>query len=374
MRYEAKGLFTGRRTRYSSFRLWTPTIAVIAATYFTVSYLSNPPAEDGIHSAWQHRLIVQRDIQKEFCRKHGMNAEHSDGVAKVKFIKPGTDGAETYDFFVYKDGDIVSTDILNSGSYEPELMLELAAAMDKAATLMNMEKKYLQFWDVGANLGTHIIYMSLLGYHGVAFEPMPANVKLLRTNLCANDPHQERVSLLNLGLSDKPATCGVYVPPGNKGDGVLSCPVAEDGTGRKGIRTDTYLPNGQVDVVRLDDLFFPPPRGVGAANDSQVLTPAIGALKMDVEGFEMKVVDGGRRFFTREKIPFIALEVWNLRDDDLRELLAFFGSLGYQMSTEGFFRGMRELPSLKDSIDLTKRYEGLQYGWKDMFLYHDGRA
>jgi len=289
-------------------------------------------------------------------------------VAKVQFLKPGADGKETYDFYLYKDGDIVSTDIQNSGSYEPQLMLELAAAMDQAAKLLNQEKPHLQFWDIGANLGTHILYMSMLGYHGVAFEPMPANVKLLRSNLCANDPYQERVSLLTLGLSDKPATCEVYVPPGNKGDGVLSCPAAEDGTDKQGISTDTYLPIGHVHVVCLDDLLFAG-SDQGTESNGWPVTASIGALKMDVEGFEAKVVGGGRRFFMTANIPFVVMEIWNVRDGDLREMLAFFGSLGYQMSTDGFFRGMSKLSSNKDLIDLTKRYEGLEYGWKDIFLY-----
>ena len=90
---------------------------------------------------------------------------------------------------------------------------------------------------------------------------------------------------------------------------------------------------------------------------------------MDVEGFEAKVVGGGRRFFMTANIPFIVMEIWNVRDGDLREMLAFFGSLGYQMSTDGFFQGMSKLSSNKDLIDLTKRYEGLEYGWKDTFLY-----
>ena len=82
--------------------------------------------------------------------------------------------------------------------------------------------------------------------------------------------------------------------------------------------------------------------------------------RMDVEGFEAKVVGGGRRFFMTANIPFI-------RDGDLREMLAFFGSLGYHMSTDGFFQGMSKLSSNKDLIDLPKRYEGLEYGWKDLF-------
>lgn len=34
----------------------------------------------------------------------------------------------------------------------------------------------------------------------------------------------------------------------------------------------------------------------------------IGVLKMDVEGFELKVIPGGRRFLAEAKIPFIVME------------------------------------------------------------------
>lgn len=264
----------------------------------------------------------------------------------------------------------MSSDIMASGSYESNLMMELARAMERASGLLQVEKAQLGFWDIGANLGTHIVYLNSLGYHGIAFEPMPGNIRLLRSTLCANDPNQERVGLITLGLSDKPAVCDVYVPPGNKGDGVVSCPVGDDPAQRKGISTEGYIPNGQIEVVRLDDLFFIPGQDDTLSNHTK--TPHIGALKLDVEGFELKVVEGGRRFFTAAKIPFIAMEVWNLREDDLRELLAFFGSLGYQMSSEGFFQGMETLATECAMINLSKRYlTDPQYGWKDIYLYRD---
>ena len=36
----------------------------------------------------------------------------------------------------------------------------------------------------------------------------------------------------------------------------------------------------------------------------------VGLMKMDVEGFELKVVLGGKHFFAAAKIPFIVMESW----------------------------------------------------------------
>jgi FkbM family methyltransferase len=50
----------------------------------------------------------------------------------------------------------------------------------------------------------------------------------------------------------------------------------------------------------------------------------IGVLKMDVEGFEARVIKGGADFLTQARIPFVVMEVWNLQEDYLRKIMTFF--------------------------------------------------
>jgi hypothetical protein len=126
------------------------------------------------------------------------------------------------------------------------------------------------------------------------------------------------------GLSDETKVCGVYTPPGNKGDGIVSCP----GDRKMGMATDDYTLTGRIEVSRLDDLIW--------QETAEVPIP-IGVLKMDVEDFELKVILGGIEFFTNAKIPFIAMEGWNLRHDDLLNVTALFRSLGYKLSLTSFF-------------------------------------
>ena len=263
----------------------------------------------------------------------------------MPFRKPETN--EVYDLFVYKEGDIVSQDIISSGSYEPHLLKELSAAMRKAGEHLGVEKQDLHFMDIGGNIGTHTLYMELLGYPGIVFEPMPANEELLRSSLCANDPDYH-VTLFTKGLSDETNLCNVYNPAGNKGDGVVSCPNSE----KAGMSIDEFILSGRLEVTTLDDLLGPEVR--------QAPFP-VGALKVDVEGFELKVTRGAREFLSHAKIPFIVMETWNLRQDDLEELMDFFKDLGYKISKQSFFSGFQ---------DNLGHVSGVESGIKDLFFVH----
>lgn len=170
---------------------------------------SSPPS-----SSWDATLALQREKQRDYCVRQYTGHAPREDIFKVVFQQPSTN--EGYDFFVYKEGDIVSQDIITSGSYEPQLLLELGVAMQKAALYYGKGKQELYFLDIGGNIGTHTMYMRSLGYSGIVFEPMPANEDLIRSTLCANDPNH-RITLFTKGLSDETKICDVYSPPRNKG-------------------------------------------------------------------------------------------------------------------------------------------------------------
>ena len=300
-----------------------------------------------VSTSWDANVALQRDKQRDYCIRHYTGHAPRKEVVKVPFRKPDTN--EVYDVFVYKEGDIVSQDIIASGSYEPGLLKELGAAMHKASKHLGVEKQDLYFMDIGGNIGTHTLYMQSLGYPGITFEPMPTNEELIRSSLCANDP-DHRVTLFTKGLSDETNICEVFNPAGNKGDGVVSCP----GTGseKAGMSTDDFILSGRLEVTTLDILM--------GSEVRQAPFP-VGALKMDVEGFELKVTRGAKEFLSHAKIPFIVMETWNLRPDDLKELMVFFKDLGYKISKHSFF------PGFQDDLG---HVQGVESGIKDLFFVH----
>jgi Methyltransferase FkbM domain len=91
-----------------------------------------------------------------------------------------------------------------------------------------------------------------------------------------------------------------------------------------------------VDVVRLDDLLI---------DWLPALKNRVGALKMDTEGFEPWVIQGGKKFFSSVRPSFLQLEVSTMSDDatgiSSTQMLEALAGLGYEIREEAFGRPVR---------------------------------
>lgn len=121
-------------------------------------------------------------------------------------------------------------------------------------------------YDVGANIGTHTCFVgqSLRSGMVVAFEPMPTNVIRLRHNLSANLP-VNRWQVAETALSDEDGT------------GTLAVESQHYGEGKHALSSDGEL---EIDVFRGETL----------VEDGRY--PAPDVLKIDVEGAELRVLEG----------------------------------------------------------------------------------
>lgn len=178
-----------------------------------------------------------------------------------------------------------------------------------------------------------------------------------------NDAAQERVTLFTKGLGAVAGVCKKYSSPTyNQGNGVVSCdgsiPQHDDGL-------VTF--KGQMEIVPLDDLWRCDEKNDGYKNSKgnrnsqrgdveprfQLPQLPIGAMKMDVEGFEPEVVAGAKHFLPNSRIPYIVLEVGRMRPIKRQQVLAFFYSLGYEVAVEGFFdqelHRPVDLPNMEDA-------------------------
>lgn len=164
-------------------------------------------------------------------------------------------------------------------------------------------------FDVGAHIGFFTLWFSkLVGPDGgvVAFEPCPANLSLLRANVSANLPR----------------TLNVHIEPAAVGH--------EDG------ETRLHTPGGVSTMSRIEGLPL-----AGRTQLSNIVTVASvtldsfwqrsgrspSLLKIDVEGAELAVLEGGRRLLS-ECRPTIFLEA-HFGIVDLKPLLPLLGSLNY---------------------------------------------
>lgn len=150
--------------------------------------------------------------------------------------------------------------------------------------------------DVGAHVGDYTVEMALMVGEGgrvYAFEAIPHYVKLLSETLRAN----RLASNVVLKLAAVGAAPGTLSLPSEMLTGSLGCP------GRLGEDS----PKEDVPVVRLDDEI-----------------PTLDVIKIDCEGYEVKVLQGMRRLLQSNDGLLVFLEVHNRQlpeaGNSLREL------------------------------------------------------
>jgi FkbM family methyltransferase len=143
--------------------------------------------------------------------------------------------------------------------------------------LRRVLKEGSTFVDVGANIGYFTgIASRLVGPTGtvLAFEPMPAALRLLQMNTAS----QSNVTIFPMALSDKKGTATFYV--------------------RK---------KGDMSSLSHDPGATPIPVTVGTLDESLANQARIDLIKIDVEGSELDVLRGGRRLIEQHR-PIVYFE------------------------------------------------------------------
>jgi FkbM family methyltransferase len=156
--------------------------------------------------------------------------------------------------------------------------------------------------DVGANDGCYVHYLLPNSRHVHAFEPMPSLVQGLQTKFA------DQVTIHPIALSDQPGTAELHMPVV---DGVLvtGCATVSERA------SATYPAHRAVSVpmMRLDDAY----------------QGNVGFIKIDVEGHEQAVLDGGLRTISACR-PRMLVEIdERMAPGGLAQALAYFDRLNY---------------------------------------------
>jgi FkbM family methyltransferase len=157
--------------------------------------------------------------------------------------------------------------------------LRLLAAI---ADALRAQGKPVNFFDVGANIGHHTLFMSSHSDHIFSFEPF----SVVRDQMVSKLDHAnvDNVTIFPVALGDRNETGAFHPPTGaNQGTGTLSDNLPDNASSEQ-------IP---VEVVRGDDFF--------AANH----LPPISLLKIDVEGYETRVLQGLRETLWRDRPPIL---------------------------------------------------------------------
>ena len=187
--------------------------------------------------------------------------------------------------FFLLPGDYIGASIIAEGAFEKGYLASLDALIDLFRARGQLEGEALCAIDIGANIGTHTVYLAGRFKRVHAFEPNPMIHHVLSANAALN--RLEGVTLHRVALSDRDETLNY----------------AQDSSGNLGgsaFSRDADAPGVAMPLSRADRFIM------------QAMAPGERAafIKIDVEGLEDKVVAGLSALLKRDK-PLVICEIAN---------------------------------------------------------------
>jgi FkbM family methyltransferase len=164
------------------------------------------------------------------------------------------------------------------------------------------------FFDIGANIGwISCVVSGFVGKSGkvYAFEPHPRIYEIFKNNIKINNINN--IFTYNIALGSKIYKTKIYdIPNMNRGSASLISPT--------GIKKDGF----KINVTTIDSLI----------ENGQIPIPKL--IKIDVEGFELKVLKGAKKLLKNSQAPIICLEYSTLHPQsggDINKIYTFIKSV-----------------------------------------------
>lgn len=212
------------------------------------------------------------------------------------------------------------------GRYENAVSNNMIKALKYYTKKNNiLDNKNIFILDIGGNIGW---YPSLLGRYGftiLSFEALDKNYYIAKKNVCLLNKDSNAI-IITKGLGNEEKNCHYFIQKKNEGNGMVVCDDKE-------ILKNKWLANQfvkatEVEITTLSN-FIP-----------YLSNKNIALMKLDVEGNELKVLEGGKELITKYHIPFVIIEFSPQYLKELGsepyKLAKFFVDNGYKISIDGF--------------------------------------
>lgn len=147
-----------------------------------------------------------------------------------------------------------------------------------------LNKPDLVFYDIGANIGQHTLFMSQIAKEVHSFEPYPPVLERLKANVDFN--HLENVKIHEIGLGDRNSSMKFFKPESN-----------DSGTGG-------FIPRG--DWGKQTYGLLPIYKGDGWILKNHIKNPDL--VKCDIEGYEKPALLGLKNTLNKSR-PIIVMEI-----------------------------------------------------------------
>jgi FkbM family methyltransferase len=173
------------------------------------------------------------------------------------------------DFFGLKyQGNLnnsIEANIFFYGAFEKPLLFFMRDILQH----LNQKSSPSTFVDIGANIGQHSLFMSNIADHVIAFEPYEAVSSKLKHHISLNGI--TNITFEEIALSDQQELLEFFAPTGrNKGIGSFDASTADKGN----------VVENKLQLIKGDHYF------------ERNKPHSIELIKIDVEGFEKKVLSG----------------------------------------------------------------------------------
>ena len=269
---------------------------------------------NNINEKYKHELNYFCDNQNIYYNK-----EFED---KIKKIDVDLNEKKFY-LFAYDNSDAVSNKIYSSKSWEEKQTNLLLNALNFYSNKKNIKNENIYFVDIGANIGWYSFFLGKYGYNIISFEPNKLNYYILKKNFCLNK--DIKITIINKGLYSEEKKCDLHLQIGNVGNGMAICD-------NQGNILPHFLQKNKTEEIILTKL----------NNYIPFLSEKnLALIKIDAEGSEGKVFEGGIELITKYHVPFIFIEFapksLELHGTKPREFLQLLKDNGYNFSLESFF-------------------------------------
>ncbi|KAK3577538.1 hypothetical protein CHS0354_026503, partial [Potamilus streckersoni] len=183
-----------------------------------------------------------------------------------------------------RNDGMISSYVKDYGTWEQDLLNATGSVL-----LRNPE---LSFFDLGCNIGVYTLFVAKLGRYVVAVDSVWTSLSLLHKSVKLGN-FQNRIALIWNAVSDVYENVTMDIPPSNFGGAHMV---------RKDSRNSSDLTN-LVETVTLSDF-------------TELFKSKKVFMKMDIEGYELRALRGGRDFFEEVDVRYILMEWVHHRYND----------------------------------------------------------
>ncbi|KAI9361691.1 S-adenosyl-L-methionine-dependent methyltransferase [Zopfochytrium polystomum] len=240
-------------------------------------------------------------------------------------------------FVVGNDGgnltDIVSEAIATFGSWESEISKGMLEVLHEAELRGVRDPLFL---DIGANLGMHSVAVLAYGYRVMSIDALTVNAHHFMSTLCRTPKLMERSTFILNGLGATSTTCAISSDDFNLGDGTVTCEASEIAKYKESTHPDGLRPFRQ--WLRIDPL-------------DTFLDEDVWAVKMDVEGFELDVLRGASRLFSKRRVHYLLTEIMG-GEKKSKEMVVLLKRYGFSCSEEAWHGKRWEIPDAARDVEL----------------------